>query len=105
MTFRRRIVVLAASAVAAAIALASVITFVVVRHDLRADVDASLRGLRPKVVFVSRTSAAPAHPSPLELPIGGSSRLTSKTSRTTTPNAAARAATTAVAATPAQKRP
>ena len=62
MTFRRRIVVLAASAVAAAIALASVITFVVVRHDLRADVDASLRGLRPKVVFVSRTSAAPAHP-------------------------------------------
>ena len=31
------------------------------------------------------TTAAPAHPSPLELPIGGSSRLTSKTSRTTTP--------------------
>jgi two-component system sensor histidine kinase MprB len=62
MTFRRRIVVLAASAVAAAIALASVITFVVVRHDLRADIDASLRDLRPKVVFVSRTSAAPVDP-------------------------------------------
>ena len=60
MTFRRRIVVLAAGAVAAAIALASVITFVVVRHELRADVDASLRGLRPKVVFVSRTARAPA---------------------------------------------
>ena len=33
MTFRRRIVVLAAGAVAAAIALASVATFVVVRHE------------------------------------------------------------------------
>jgi two-component system, OmpR family, sensor histidine kinase MprB len=67
MTFRRRIVVLAAGAVAAAIALASVVTFVVVRHELRAGVDASLRELRPKVIFVSRvngeqgvTSAQPA---------------------------------------------
>jgi two-component system sensor histidine kinase MprB len=55
MTFRQRIVVLAAAAVAAAIALAAVVTYVVVRHDLRAGVDASLRDLRPKVVFVSRT--------------------------------------------------
>ncbi len=62
MTFRRRIVVLAAGAVAAAIALASVITFVVVRHELRADVDGSLRGLRPKVLFVNRTGSAPAGP-------------------------------------------
>jgi two-component system sensor histidine kinase MprB len=59
MTFRRRIVVLAAAAVAVAIALASVVTFVVVRHELRAGVDESLRGLRPKVLFVSRTTAAP----------------------------------------------
>jgi two-component system, OmpR family, sensor histidine kinase MprB len=59
MTFRRRIVLLAAAAVAVAIALASVVTFVVVRHELRAGVDESLRGLRPKVLFVSRTSAAP----------------------------------------------
>ena len=59
MTFRRRIVVLAAGAVAAAIALAAVVTYVVVRDDLRAGVDASLRELRPKVMFVSRTSAAP----------------------------------------------
>ena len=56
MTFRRRIVVLAAGAVAAAIALAAVVTFVVVRHELRAGVDASLHELRPKVVFVSRTA-------------------------------------------------
>jgi two-component system, OmpR family, sensor histidine kinase MprB len=59
MTFRRRIVVLAAGAVAAAIALAAVVTFVVVRHELRGAVDASLRGLRPKVIFVNRTEAAP----------------------------------------------
>jgi two-component system sensor histidine kinase MprB len=61
MSFRRRIVVLAAGAVAAAIALAAVVTYVVVRHDLRGGVDASLRGLRPKVVFVSRmTDGKPA---------------------------------------------
>jgi two-component system, OmpR family, sensor histidine kinase MprB len=59
MTFRRRIVVLAAAAVAVAIALASVVTFVVVRHELRGGVDASLRDLRPKVLFVSRTNAGP----------------------------------------------
>jgi two-component system, OmpR family, sensor histidine kinase MprB len=58
MSFRRRIVVLAAGAVAAAIALAAVVTYVVVRHDLRGGVDASLRGLRPKVVFVSRMTAS-----------------------------------------------
>jgi two-component system, OmpR family, sensor histidine kinase MprB len=55
MTFRRRIVVLAAGAVAAAIALAAVVTYVVVRHELRGGVDASLRGLTNKVTIVSRT--------------------------------------------------
>jgi two-component system sensor histidine kinase MprB len=54
MSFRRRIVVLAAGAVAAAIALAAIVTYVVVRHELRGGVDASLRGLGPKVVFVTR---------------------------------------------------
>jgi two-component system, OmpR family, sensor histidine kinase MprB len=62
MTFRRRIVLLAAAAVAVAIALASVVTFVVVRHELRAGVDGSLRELRPKVLFVSRTQAAAVGP-------------------------------------------
>jgi len=62
MTFRRRIVVLAAGAVAVAIALATVVTFVVVRHELRAGVDASLRDLRPKVLFVSRTDATAVSP-------------------------------------------
>jgi two-component system sensor histidine kinase MprB len=54
MTFRRRIVLLAAAAVAAAIALASAVTYVVVRSDLRGAVDASLRGLPKKVVFARR---------------------------------------------------
>ncbi len=62
MSFRRRIVLLAAAAVAVAIALASVVTFVVVRHELRAGVDGSLRDLRPKVLFVSRTQAAAVDP-------------------------------------------
>jgi two-component system sensor histidine kinase MprB len=59
MSFRRRIVVLAAAAVAVAIALASVVTYVVVRHELRAGVDASLRELRPQVgVFDEKVRAA-----------------------------------------------
>jgi two-component system, OmpR family, sensor histidine kinase MprB len=60
MTFRRRIVVLAAGAVAVAIALAAVATYVVTRHELRAGVDADLRKQRPRVVFVSRSVTAPA---------------------------------------------
>jgi two-component system, OmpR family, sensor histidine kinase MprB len=64
MSFRRRIVVLAASAVAAAIALAAVVTYVVVRHELRAGVDDSLRKQRPRVTIVrsveTATATAPA---------------------------------------------
>jgi two-component system sensor histidine kinase MprB len=61
MTFRRRIVVLAAGAVAVAIALAAVVTYVVVRHELRGGVDASLRNQRPKVMIVSSVEkTAPA---------------------------------------------
>jgi two-component system, OmpR family, sensor histidine kinase MprB len=64
MSFRRRIVVLAASAVAAAIALAAVVTYVVVGHELRGGVDASLRKQQPKVLFISkRTGGAPGQSS------------------------------------------
>jgi two-component system, OmpR family, sensor histidine kinase MprB len=62
MSFRRRIVVLAAAAVTAAIALAAIVTYVVVRHELRGGVDASLRGKQPKVVFVSRVAKSSGHP-------------------------------------------
>lgn len=48
MTFRRRIVVLTAGAVAAAIALAALVTFVVVRHELRGAVDACCAACAPR---------------------------------------------------------
>ncbi len=54
MTFRRRIVLLAAAAVAVAIALAVTITYIIVRHDLRASVDTALRTTRPEVVLLSK---------------------------------------------------
>jgi two-component system sensor histidine kinase MprB len=60
MTFRRRIVVLAAGAVAAAIALAAVVTYVVVGHELHAGVDESLRKQRPRVMIVSSVEKATA---------------------------------------------
>ncbi|MEA2424038.1 MAG: two-component system, OmpR family, sensor histidine kinase MprB, partial [Thermoleophilaceae bacterium] len=51
MTFRRRIVLLAAAAVAGAIALAVCVTYVIVRHDLRANVDAQLRSSTPELIL------------------------------------------------------
>jgi two-component system sensor histidine kinase MprB len=63
MTFRRRIVVLAAAAVAVAVVLAAVITYVVVRHDMRANIDSQLRGFPKPNVFAVKggtTQAAPA---------------------------------------------
>jgi two-component system, OmpR family, sensor histidine kinase MprB len=49
MTFRRRIVALSAAAVAAAIALGAVLTYVLVRHDLRANLDAQLFQTHPEL--------------------------------------------------------
>ena len=43
MSFRRRMVLLAAGAVAAAIVIASVVVYVVTRNELRGQIDASLR--------------------------------------------------------------
>jgi two-component system sensor histidine kinase MprB len=59
MTFRRRIVLLAAAAVAVAIALAVTITYIIVRHDLRASVDGALRMTRPEVVLLSKQQLPP----------------------------------------------
>jgi two-component system, OmpR family, sensor histidine kinase MprB len=50
MTFRRRIVLLSAAAVAIAIALAATITYIIVRHDLRASVDDALEQTTPHVI-------------------------------------------------------
>jgi two-component system sensor histidine kinase MprB len=67
MTFRRRIVLLAAAAVATAIALAAVITYMIVRHDLRGSVDAALRGTTPRVILDAQ------EPGP-DAPAGGTSK-------------------------------
>jgi len=56
MTFRRRLVLVAASAVAVSVALASAIVYVVVRGELRGRVDAQLRRQAP-AVFVQRGEA------------------------------------------------
>ena len=57
MTFRRRVVLLAAAAVAAAIALAATITYIVVRGDLRANVDQALRATETKIAVMRATQA------------------------------------------------
>jgi two-component system sensor histidine kinase MprB len=62
MTFRRRIVLLAATAVALAIALAVVVTYVIVRHDLRANIDAQLRSSTPELIFMREAGSAKAMP-------------------------------------------
>ena len=53
MTLRRRLVVLTAAAVAAAVALASAITYVTVRSQLRGQVDDALRAAVPEVEAVT----------------------------------------------------
>jgi two-component system sensor histidine kinase MprB len=57
MTFSRRIVLLSTAAVAVAVALAAVVTYVVVGRELHTAVDGSLRGSRSKVLFVKRVEA------------------------------------------------
>src|SRR6516164_4615781 len=56
MTFRRRLIALSAAAVATAVVLGSVATYVIVRADLRSGVDHQLRQL---VAILLKTSSAP----------------------------------------------
>jgi two-component system sensor histidine kinase MprB len=82
MTFRRRIVVLSAGAVAAAIALAAVVTYVVVHREVYAGVDASLRDLGPKVLFVSSRGSGQNETFEAQLPqtaLGGRAGLAQAT--------------------------
>jgi two-component system sensor histidine kinase MprB len=70
MSFRRRMVMLAAGAVAAAVVLASIVVYVVTRDELRGQIDASLRrkltpGL-PQAVQVKATYVSPAKLARLE---------------------------------------
>jgi two-component system sensor histidine kinase MprB len=84
MTFRRRIVLLAAAAVAVAIALAVTITYIIVRHDLRASVDDALRITQPQVVFLSKDGA----PGAAVPPPSGAEHTQSLDVRVRVPNAA-----------------
>jgi two-component system sensor histidine kinase MprB len=75
VTFRRRLVVLAAAAVATAVALAGVVTYVVVRQQLRAGVDDALRGLVPRVMLLGgpQTSEQPVRIAVPPGPLGSAS--------------------------------
>jgi two-component system sensor histidine kinase MprB len=59
MTIRRRLVLLSAVAVAAAIAIASVAVYLLVRGNLRGQVDAALRSDQPKAFFATNEKAPP----------------------------------------------
>jgi two-component system sensor histidine kinase MprB len=59
MTIRRRLVLLSAVAVATAIAIASVAVYLLVRGNLRGQVDAALRSDQPKAFFVATDKAPP----------------------------------------------
>jgi two-component system, OmpR family, sensor histidine kinase MprB len=58
VTFRRRLVLLAAVAVAAAVLLGSGVTYAIVRHDLRARVDRGLEDLTADVLERTNDAAA-----------------------------------------------
>jgi two-component system sensor histidine kinase MprB len=60
MTISRRLVLATSGAVATAVALGSIATYVVVRHDLRSQVDDELSGAQPQVVFASHHEPRPA---------------------------------------------
>lgn len=66
MTFRGRLTALAAGAVAAAVALASVVTFFVVRAQLRGEIDSSLDSIAGDI----RVRESPLTPLSPETPLG-----------------------------------
>jgi two-component system sensor histidine kinase MprB len=84
MTFRRRIVLLAAAAVAVAIALAVTITYIIVRHDLRDSVDRALRMTEPEVVLLSKER----HPDSVGPPVRGDDQTQPLDVRVRVPGAA-----------------
>ncbi len=60
MSFRRRIALLAAAAVAVAVVLASALTYLLVAHQLRGQIDTQLRDRSHNVPFLVRREAAKA---------------------------------------------
>jgi two-component system sensor histidine kinase MprB len=66
MNFRRRIALMAAAAVAIAVVLASALTYLLVAHQLRGQVDAQLRGRAHGLPFIA---SQVAHHAPEGLPL------------------------------------
>jgi two-component system sensor histidine kinase MprB len=58
MTISRRLVLLTSGAVAVAVLAGSIATYLLVRNQLRAGVDDALRGSRPELVLMTRSTAA-----------------------------------------------
>jgi two-component system sensor histidine kinase MprB len=65
MSFRRRVALLAAAAVAVAVVLASALTYLLVAHQLRGQVDAQLRGRAHGLPFITSEVAHGAEGLPL----------------------------------------
>ena len=82
MSLRRRLVLLATAAVAVAVVLAVLTSYVVVRNDLRSGVDAALRELTPRVTFTRAPPPGELTPAPEavqiqvpEAPLGGATGI------------------------------
>src|SRR4051794_22452699 len=75
MTIRRRLVLLSAVAVAVAVAIASTAGYVVVRGNLRGQVDTALRSDGPKAFFV-RAGIGPGAGVAVNAPPGDEKALT-----------------------------
>ena len=97
MTFRRRIIVLAAAAVAVAIALAVGVTYVIVRHDLRANIDAQLRSSTPQLTMVQSSGSVSGRTAASDLAAGP--KVAGQSVRVQVPDAAFGAATGVAQAT------
>lgn len=88
MSLRRRLVVLTAAAVSIAIVLASLVTYAVVRDNLRAQVDGALRELVPRVTIartVTETGTKHELPAPAEDPSARSAAVTQSRFKTVVP--------------------
>ncbi len=67
MSFRRRITLASAAAVAIAVVLASLLTYLLTSHQLRGQVDAQLRSRADSLRFVARSPARPTRSALLRL--------------------------------------
>jgi hypothetical protein len=62
MSFRRRITLVSAAAVAVAVVLASLLTYLLTSHQLRGQVDSQLSRRADSLTFIARNPRPPAKP-------------------------------------------